>query len=369
MADHPKRLLPLDSLRGIAALYVVGFHVLMVPHPNPPLPSEAASKAVHFGGTGVFLFFVISGFSLSFTMPRHERSGYPNLSFAVSRLFRIAPCFFAMLVVSIIRDSALFGLHFSALRTALNMSFLFNLVPGQQEGIVWASWTIGVETLFYLAFIPLYRLGFKFQVAAGAITLLLFEALECAWPNNPYLYWSFLGYFPLFILGMIGPHVLEFIRTTHSTQSNGYCLLALGICILILCAVPDLAEKNTLLRVPIGIGYFLLLIGALLTDPSILTGRLLLFFGRVSYSLYLVHAPIIFACSPLFTAVSLFVPVQAFYLSCLIITLCIVTPLAILLHTVIEKLGINFGNALFKNYSAPHPLGNAKAHVAGSIKN
>ena len=60
-----ERLHFLDSLRGLAAIYVVFFHVLMVSASGPTISNFLLSQFVHFGGTGVFLFFVISGFSLS----------------------------------------------------------------------------------------------------------------------------------------------------------------------------------------------------------------------------------------------------------------------------------------------------------------
>ncbi len=61
-----------------------------------------------FGGTGVLLFFVISGFSLSMTMTRHNRATVPILSYATSRFFRIAPLFYTVLLASVLRDTLLF---------------------------------------------------------------------------------------------------------------------------------------------------------------------------------------------------------------------------------------------------------------------
>jgi peptidoglycan/LPS O-acetylase OafA/YrhL len=85
-----KRLEFLDSLRGIAAVYVVIFHTALVSAPKPSLP-DWAKPIVLFGASGVMLFFVISGFSLCLTMPRHEQSNTPLASYYLSRFFRIAP--------------------------------------------------------------------------------------------------------------------------------------------------------------------------------------------------------------------------------------------------------------------------------------
>jgi peptidoglycan/LPS O-acetylase OafA/YrhL len=43
------------------------------------------------------------------------------------------------------------------LKVLTSVTFTFNLFPSQVEGIVWASWSIGVEMLFY-AIMPLLAL-------------------------------------------------------------------------------------------------------------------------------------------------------------------------------------------------------------------
>jgi peptidoglycan/LPS O-acetylase OafA/YrhL len=88
----------LDNLRGLSAIYVVLFHTALVPTYRLPLPA-LLKNFVLFGGSGVLLFFAISGFSLSLTMPRHLTTATPALSYALSRFFRIAPLFYFLLLV------------------------------------------------------------------------------------------------------------------------------------------------------------------------------------------------------------------------------------------------------------------------------
>lgn len=61
-AQHRRRLVFLDSLRGIAAVLVVFSQPLHIPQPNPLLPNSFVARAIAFGGTGVSVIFVISGF-------------------------------------------------------------------------------------------------------------------------------------------------------------------------------------------------------------------------------------------------------------------------------------------------------------------
>ena len=84
-----------------------------------------------------------------------------NCEATVSRS-RIAPLFYFWLVLSILRDAIFKGAagSHSAGEIGANALFLFNLYEPFQFGIVWASWTIGVEMLFYAVFPFVKRGGF-----------------------------------------------------------------------------------------------------------------------------------------------------------------------------------------------------------------
>lgn len=129
------RLGPLDALRGIAALIVVLVHLRWVCGNDLFALPLAAFKLIDFGSTGVILFFIISGFSLDLTMPRHEKRSTPLVAYALSRLFRIAPLFYLMIPLTILSDH-LHGLAHPASsgNLLLNFGFLFNFIPKHQTG-------------------------------------------------------------------------------------------------------------------------------------------------------------------------------------------------------------------------------------------
>ena len=348
MVTQPRldRVHSLDSLRGLAAIYVVFFHLVLLPTPNLVIPDNVAAQIVSFGGTGVFLFFVISGFSLSMTMPRHDRTGFPLVSYGVSRLFRIAPMFVFMLIVSILRDRLSFGALPSARNVVLNLSFLFNLVPGHQEGIIWASWTVGVEMLFYAAFPILYRMGVRTQISVGIVALLLFTATESYAPI--YFYWSVLGWFPLFIIGMVAFETYDVLKLSSRRRHVGLALIITGLAVLAACIAVPGAGGDVRFRTPIGIGYAALLVGCVLRNPSVLEAKPLMFFGRISYPLYLIHAPIIFRGSGFFLRVTTHVPDSVSYVACAVVTFAVATPCAYLAHILVEKPGIDAGRRILR---------------------
>ena len=57
------RFAHIDTLRGLAALYVFLYHLALIPEPDLGIPYWA-KRIVLSGGTGVTLFFVVSAFTL-----------------------------------------------------------------------------------------------------------------------------------------------------------------------------------------------------------------------------------------------------------------------------------------------------------------
>ncbi len=207
-----RRLESIDALRGIAATYVVIFHVTRIPVPNLAVP-DWLSMIVGGGGTGVTLFFVISAFSLCYTMPARLKEERPTLSFYRHRFFRIAPLFYAMMLATSIRDYYAFSVVHGPDVIFANLLFLFNAIPTFQTGYVWASWTIGVEMIFYLAFPLIYR---HVKDIWGALALLLgamllFMLVRAAIMHLPatieyrqsYVQWSIFRHLPLFVFGIV----------------------------------------------------------------------------------------------------------------------------------------------------------------------
>jgi len=141
-----------DSIRGLAALYVVTFHLVYIPNPSLRLPFWVRSFITN-GDTGVTLFFIVSAFTLAYSM--NQRGGEPRstLRFYVRRFFRIVPLFYFWIFLTSIRDFVSFRVTHSIQDILLSVFFVFNFIPGKSTGIVWASWTLGIEMIFYLLFI------------------------------------------------------------------------------------------------------------------------------------------------------------------------------------------------------------------------
>ncbi len=338
------RLPAIDILRGVAAGYVVLFHTALVPSPQIELP-PVISPFVRFGGTGVLLFFVLSGFSLSMTMGRHLEARQPLLSYARSRFWRIAPVFYVMLIAAAFQTYVIQEETFWPGRMALNGLFLFNLMPGQQEGMVMASWTIGVEVLYYFAFPLLYRCSAGQKIAIIIVSAVAFAFMLQASSMEKMAYFSVVGFIPIFLFGELGFRLFARWRGRPDRARVGMACLLGGFVILLSCMAVPGAEKSVVLRFPIGLGYALLVLGMVLrpAGESGLVMRVCAGLGLISYPLYLVHAPVIVAMGATLQWFRAALPEGVAYVAGASLIMVASISLAILLHWAVEAPGRVWG--------------------------
>ncbi len=145
----------LDSLRAIAAIAVVIGHIELL---KPRSSSQSFLAHLPDGHLGVILFFVISGFLISYLLFEEKKEfGTIHLQqFFMRRILRIWPLYYLTLLLS--------WLFFSGTYNALSTFFTLTIFPNVAHamGEAWPNspqvWSIGVEEQFYLVwpFIILY---------------------------------------------------------------------------------------------------------------------------------------------------------------------------------------------------------------------
>jgi peptidoglycan/LPS O-acetylase OafA/YrhL len=358
---YMRRLDFVDSLRGLAAIYVVVYHMVLLPDPNLLVPHWADAIA-HHGGTAVRLFFVISAFSLCHTMKEHTGRGQVR-DFYIRRFFRIAPLFYFMLVFYAFRDVLYFGVWHSPWLWLKSVLFFFNFFPDSASGIVWASWTIGVEMVFYAVFpllFPRYR-------NAPALVALLFAtllmsvvyheyALHLLPPKEAELFYgfSFFRSLPCFVIGML----CWFIYDRYIDGRKHSAELGLALILGSLWAFHALLQHSMVVWFPDdyywqAIIYSALLLGVGIKPLSIFVNRLTRFAGKASYSIYLLHPSTILFLFPVYRWIyGLGFPVTVSFLASYAVTLTAVISLSALTYRWIEKPGMRLGKLLIARLSA-----------------
>lgn len=139
-SDRPKHLPALDGLRAVAVFVVIAYHGGLAP--NIP------------GDLGVTLFFVLSGFLITWLLLR-EIAATETIdfrSFYVRRTLRIMPAYFAFAGLSLIADTLLHhpwpaGLIAAAATYTVNYYLAFT---GQPPANLAHTWSLAVEEQFYL---------------------------------------------------------------------------------------------------------------------------------------------------------------------------------------------------------------------------
>jgi peptidoglycan/LPS O-acetylase OafA/YrhL len=149
-----RRLLPLDGLRGVAALAVVLFHFLSNgPRAYPELGERVAWA--HAGQQGVRVFFVISGIVILMSL----RNSTPA-AFVRSRFIRLFPSYWIAIIITatVVTIFHLPGEMVSVRDVILNFSMVQGLAGIHH--VDGAYWTLTVELVFYVISATLWFNGF-----------------------------------------------------------------------------------------------------------------------------------------------------------------------------------------------------------------
>jgi peptidoglycan/LPS O-acetylase OafA/YrhL len=170
----PARIPALDGWRAVAIALVIVSHGILLREPADRLGRAAGYFAGHLGGTGVALFFAISGFLITtLLLEEKDRTGRISLrGFYLRRAFRILPPAYLYLACLAALDSAgwlVEKLHRGEIASAV---FLFNNYWPDRSWYTSHFWSLAMEEHFYL-FWPaaLAALGVKRALAGAGILI------------------------------------------------------------------------------------------------------------------------------------------------------------------------------------------------------
>lgn len=194
------RIAPVDGLRAVAVLGVLWAHIWSWCHsPKLEIPLFGhyvldVQRWFSTVGTGVDLFFVISGFCMGILAlkdsTRSKLALYPQ--FMIKRFWRLAPAFFAAAVVYALSQANDVS-HTSLLYSFLaHLFFLHAVVPVRELGVHF--WSIGTEWQFYLCFpflAALPRKQTRWVVLAVLAAVSLYHR-QWLYAQTPYVqtYWA-----------------------------------------------------------------------------------------------------------------------------------------------------------------------------------
>ncbi len=318
------RFLFVDGLRGLCALFVLEHHIFYEIFESKQWTLIEPSRQVvtlwlRHGYISVAGFIVLSGFCLMLPVVVSNSSGLSGgiKSFLARRARRILPPYYAALIISLLLlvvvpgMKKVAGYHWDwslpALKTNVILSHLLlvhNLNPNWLTKINHPLWSIAIEWQIYFVFALLLmpiRRRFSLAVAVGAALLLGAipgMVFHCADWTRPW-------YLGLFALGMVAATIS---RSSHKTaltlkEKLPWSLITIGFAAGEVCCAragldPVTNEVMTALTL-----MSCLIWGARFSSEratmigkgvmGVLASKPLVSVGIFSYSLYLIHAPVI----------------------------------------------------------------------------
>lgn len=309
------RVLGLDGVRGLAALFVVLHHCWLLSFPGYPANTGPAwTTPLVYGHLAVVVFIVLSGFSLAVSPARADWRLGSKARFARRRAWRILPPYWAALAVSLVVAWAVVTPPGSAVPTARSVlvhALLLQDIIGSPTPNG-AFWSIAVEAQLYVVFplllLSLRRFGWVAMTGAVALVVVAVGLVAPSVPVVGLLMRLTPQFAALFALGVAAAGI---VRAGDRVRGLPWSWLAA------LCALPVLLVVSV--RGPVwtvahyfwvdlalGPAVALLLVAVATRRPRpfvrLLDTRAVRSLGAFSYSLYLIHAPIVGMISVLLVA-------------------------------------------------------------------
>lgn len=291
----------LDALRGIAALWVILFHAPLdqrIALLTSSLPHWLVVVVFEWGGLGVPIFFVLSGFVIAHSLREAKIDLAYFGHFSLRRLARLTPPYYASIIVVLafaFLSSHVKGEAFAPGKEPLSFLRVFAHLFYLQDifGLAHINevfWTLCIEVQFYLVFCALLGLAqwlnsswnLRYSRAIvfvpAATVAALFPMGFFADNGRPFF---FLPLWYGFLLGVFAywswrdklkPALFYFysalLLTAGVVKSTQF---AIG-CVIVAVLIFQVARAN---RMHLWLNW-----------------RWLQFLGQISYSLYLTHTPI-----------------------------------------------------------------------------
>ncbi|MGZ3304956.1 MAG: acyltransferase family protein [Asticcacaulis sp.] len=295
---QPDQIKPLTSLRFFAAVWVVVYTYIK------ELDLNVHFGLIEHGYLGVDLFFVLSGFILSFVYLEAFGQGRFNYgTFITHRLARIYPLHIATLAFTLllVGAAAIKGVQLDA--NAGNLAALpAHLLLVQAWGLAptpsfnHPSWSISAEWFAYLGFPAVAWMAWKLRqrpmlaVALAALFLTLlytgFEAVAGFSLTHATFQWGALRIVPAFLLGASLYLAYRGGAVNRPAVAMGGALAAS----LILIAASSYSRSDVIIVMACGL-LVLSMSGLGRDGTGILSSPILVYLGEISFATYMIYVP------------------------------------------------------------------------------
>ena len=333
-----KKLNLLQVYRGIAALLVVMFHI-------NEMSTERLNQVTFFnlfqaGWSGVDYFFVLSGFIMVYVHRSAIGKKDQLKSFLVKRCVRIYPIYWIITLTVVCFFLVIPGFANAQDLSLTKIILSLLLIPQNDKPILDVGWTLVFEIYFYVLFSIAIWLKPKHSVpllSAWLVVTILHFCKIVKFPDAFFFLNIVFGNMNLeFVLGCIAAYIV--IKYNNKISNYRWILFGIGnlgyviLAMLVAWGNIEFDRINTF-----AVLAALLIIGASSIDlkdsPKI--PYLLIFLGDASYSIFLIHGPLVSASTKLVQKANLGKYFDGFFAPALVALLAVVV--GCIFYSFIEK--------------------------------
>lgn len=300
----------LNGIRAIAALAVVVSHTTLMLGDfglNPHLfgtCEDGTPKGLMLARYGVSIFFVLSGFLITFLLLQEKESGEIKIKkFYIRRILRIWPLYYLYLAIALIITFLTKG-YYTHMSLFLYIFYAANIpfILGAPINLVAHFWSLGVEEQFYLFWPWMNRI--RIQKLMWTLVLLIIVLvgfrifLHYFQPGSLLESALHITRFHNMMIGALGAILYKQSNNLFLRISDNWVTQTCSWIILFLVLINQYHLASVIDNEIICVVALFIIIGQIRIRKRIfnLEIPLLNFPGRISYGIYVYHPLIIFLC-------------------------------------------------------------------------
>lgn len=257
------------------------------------------------GQVGIMIFFALSGFLMSYLYLNKECNLREVKKYFISRLARVVPLFLIIVIISFLfQMTGILTKIVYKIKSPGDLVSHLLFLKGTH-----ILWTIPVEIHFYIFFSLIWWISSRFNKSIITIcALIIFVVIFFGFPEyKKQIYtlsidFQLIKSLPYFLIGVVSGWLYNKEFQKSIIKSNWFMIILLVIPLL----YPQIHQRIFALEYPLweGFGIFyevatiFIVYIFLIPDNWMIVSRLGDFLGKISYSLYLLHIPILLLLRP-----------------------------------------------------------------------
>ncbi|HCJ9895220.1 TPA: acyltransferase [Escherichia coli] len=253
------------------------------------------SDLAHFARSGVDMFFIISGFIMSYiTHADIYNNKFSWGTFMYKRITRIAPMYWLVTLAVLILLKVAPALFYNTTTNLAHTVGSFLFVPvaspeGKFAPLLGVGWTLNLEVYFYLTLSLVIIIFREKYLTSFFVLLLLSVSAGYLFGHRENLYLYSLITNPIlfeFFMGIMVYHIYSSVRQSNN-DFRWYVAFIISILVLVLTIFYRLPDDMRFIYW--GGSYAVLILSTLVLFSSCNFLRILIKIGDASYTIYLTH--------------------------------------------------------------------------------